>query len=53
MEFVELAQITLTGIILFILAWSSKEDLKYNTISKKSVMLILIFTLFYTLVRLV
>ena len=51
MEFVELAQITLTGIILFILAWSSKEDLKYNTISKKSVMLILIFTLFYTLVR--
>jgi len=50
MEFIELAQLTLTGIILTILALGSKEDLKYHRISKKYVMLILVFTLLYTLV---
>ena len=50
MEFIEIAQLTLTGIILGILIIGSKEDLKHNTISKRNVMLILIFTLIYTLV---
>jgi Flp pilus assembly protein protease CpaA len=50
MEFIGIAQLALTGIILGILVISSKEDLKYNTISKRNVMLILIFTLLYTLV---
>lgn len=50
MEFQLIAQLILTGIILIILLIASKEDLKYHRISKKYVMLILIFVLLYTLV---
>jgi Flp pilus assembly protein protease CpaA len=50
MEFNTIAQYALTGIILSILIIASKEDLRYHRISKKYVMLILVFTLLYTLV---
>jgi len=50
MEYNLIAQYILTAIILIILAISSREDLKYNRITKRKVMLILIFTMLYTLV---
>jgi len=49
MEYNLIAQYILTAIILIILAISSREDLKYNRITKRKVMLILIFTMLYTL----
>jgi Flp pilus assembly protein protease CpaA len=49
-EFNTLAQYVLTGILLSILIIASKEDMRYHRISKKYVMLILVFTLLYTLV---
>jgi len=48
MMFVESIQYALTAIIVSILVLSSKEDLRYHRISKKYVMLILVFTLLYT-----
>lgn len=50
MNFITIAQLVLTGIIISILVLASKEDLKYNRITKRNTIFILIFTLLYTLV---
>jgi Flp pilus assembly protein protease CpaA len=50
MEFNLIAQTILTLILISILILGSKEDLRYHRISKRYVMLILVFTLLYTLV---